>query len=240
MKQRFTLGCAAGIGALLLSTGCAGSYTPIRPNRIATYQASAANAPVDFGYQFDALRLHGHNKKYLKKEIKKGYHVAAVRVTNHSGRELNFSRDLSLVYGDRPITPVASGTAAQDMKQGVAIYLLYLLLNVTLTTSTSTNGYTTSANNTFLPTGPFIAGGNMLGAGLANDNMRKEFATFDLTNRVIKPGETVYGILSLRETTVAPMRLELRPGIESMYTPGPAPGPAPMPTPPAAAPQRND
>ena len=233
------------MGLLALATSCAGSYTPIRPDRIATYQASTTNAPVEFGYQFDALRLNGRNKKYLKHEAKKGYHVAAVRVTNRSGRELNFSRDLVLQYGDRPVTPVANAAAAQDLKQGVAIYLLYLLLNITITSSTSTNGYATSANTTFLPTGPLIAGGNMLGASLANGNMRKEFETFDLTNRTIKPGETVYGILSLRETAVAPMRLELRPGAASTYVPAVAPAapvvlPTPMPAPPAVTPQRGD
>lgn len=229
---------------LTLATSCAGSYTPIRPDRVATYQSSAANAPVDFAYQFDALRLRG-NKKYVKKEAKRGYHVAAVRVTNRTGRDLNFSRDLVLQYGDRPITPVAGTIAAHDMKQGVAIYLLYLLLNFNVGgTTDARTGATTGA--TYLPTGPFIAGGNMLGAGLANKNLRKEFETFDLTNRTIKPGETVYGILSLRETAVAPMRLELRPGTESTYVPAPAPAaapvvlPAPMPAPPAATPQRSD
>ena len=229
-----------GLGLLTLATSCAGSYAPIRPDRIATYQASAAHAPVDFSYQFDALRLHG-NKKYVKKEARRGYHVAAVRVTNNSGRELNFSRDLNLVYGDRPIVPVAGTAAAQDMKQGVAIYLLYLLLNFNVGgTRDARTGATTGG--TFIPTGPFIAGGNMLGASQANRNMRREFEEFDLTNRTIKPGETVYGIMSLRETSVAPMRLDLRPSTESTYAPTAAPVvlPAPMPSPPAASPQRTE
>ena len=243
MLKRYTY-LWAGMGLLTLATSCAGSYTPIRPDRIATYQASAANAPVDFAYQFDALRLNGRNKKYRKKEAKKGYHVTAVRVTNRTGRELNFSRDLVLQYGDRPVTPVAATAAAQDLKQGVFIYLLYLPLNFTLAATTDIRtGVTTGG--TFLPTGPLIAGGNILGASLANGNLRKEFETFDLTNRTIKPGETVYGILSLRETAVAPMRLELRPGTESTYVPATAPAapvvlPAPMPAPPAATPQRGD
>ncbi|TPG72105.1 hypothetical protein EAH73_02355 [Hymenobacter nivis] len=222
---------------LALATGCAGSYTSIRPDRIATYQASAANAPVEFGYQYDVLRLHG-NKKYVKKEAKRGYHVTAVRVTNNSGRELNFSRDLNLLYGDRPVMPVGGTAAAQDMKQGVAVYLLYLLLNFNVGGTVDARTGATSGG-TFIPTGPFIAGGNMLGASQANKNMRQEFEEFDLTNRIIKPGETVYGIMSLRETSVAPMRLELRPGTESTYVPAAAPVVLPAP-PPAASPRRDD
>ncbi|GAB3298358.1 hypothetical protein GCM10027511_13470 [Hymenobacter humi] len=161
------------------------------------------------GYQFDALRLNGGNKKYVKKEAKRGYHVAAVRVTNNWDREVNFSRDLVLMYGDRPITPIPGEIAAKDMKQGVAIYLLYILLNPRIGAKTDPMTGAVSGGTT-LPLGPFIAGGNMLGAGSANTNMRKEFAAHDLTNRTLKPGETVYGIVSLRETAVAPLRLEMR------------------------------
>ncbi|WP_310395113.1 hypothetical protein [Hymenobacter sp.] len=207
MNLRFTHLCAAGL--LAFTTGCAGSYSLIRPDKITTYTASQSSGPVDLAYQFDALRLGGRNKKYQKKEAKKGYHVAAVRVTNNWDREVNFTRDLSLIYGDRPILPVSSAIAAQDLKQGVPIYLLYLLLNLNVGgTTDARTGATTGG--TFIPTGPLIAGGNMLVAGGANTNLRKEFAAFDLTNRTLKPGETVYGIISLRETAVAPLRLEMR------------------------------
>jgi hypothetical protein len=234
MKQQVTRSLAAFLtGCTLLSSGCAGSYTPIRPDRLATYQASSATAPLQLGYQFDALRAHGNNKKYVKKEQKKGYHVVAVQLKNNTGAEVNFSRDAVLYYGDRQVVPVAANIAAQDMKQGVAIYLLYLLLNVTVGSSTTTNSYgqTTTTNGTTFYTGPFIAGGNMLGASLANKNFRRELQQYDLTNRNIAPGETVYGLVSLRESNVAPLRIELR--SVASTTPQPA-----VPTiPPASAPR---
>lgn len=231
MTPQLTHRFAAGLLAFTtLTTSCAGSYAPIRPTRIATYISSPASGPVDMGYQFDALRLGGSNKKYVKKEAKRGYHVAAIRVTNNWDRELNFSRDLVLQYGDRPIVPVPAAIAAQDMKQGVAIYLLYLLLNFNIGgTTDARTGATTGG--TILPTGPFVAGGNMLGASIANTNMRKEFEAFDLTNRTIKPGETVYGIISVREMAVAPMRLVLR----GDTPPPPAPAAA-LPAAPTSAP----
>ena len=228
MNLRFTHLCAAGL--LAFTTGCAGSYSLIRPDQITTYTPSQSSGPVDLAYQFDALRLGGSNKKYRKKEAKKGYHIAAVRVTNNWDRDVNFTRDLNLIYGDRPILPVSSAVAAQDLKQGVPIYLLYLLLNPTVGgTTDAQTGATTGG--TFIPTGPLIAGGNMLVAGGANANLRREFIAFDLTNRTLKPGETVYGILSLRESAVAPLRLEMR-----AASPPPAQAPAaalPMPAAPA-------
>ncbi len=242
MTPRFTHLCAAGL--LAFTTGCAGSYSLIRPKNISSYTTSQSVGPVDMAYQFDALRLGGSNKKYVKKETKRGYHVVAVRVTNNWDREVNFTRDLNLFYGDRPVLPVPAAIATQDLKQGVPIYLLYLLLNFNIGGTVDAR---TGANTggTFIPTGPFIAGGNMLVASGANANLRKEFAAYDLTNRTIKPGETAYGIISVRETAVAPMHVELRASTPPPQAQAPAsalpapvaPAPSPAPAAPAVAPR---
>lgn len=234
MKKQLTRSLAAFlVGCTLLGSGCAASFTSMQPERIATYQSSSvAGAPVQFAYQYDALRLRGRNKKYAKKAQKHGYQVVAVRVTNNTNSELNFTRDAVLYSGDHPVTPVMSSLAANDMKQGVFIYLLYLLLNFNVGGTTSYNPYTgqqTTVGGTFLPTGPFIAGGNMLGASLANKNFRNELEQYDLTNRNIRPGETVYGLVSVREPNVAPLRLELR--TVAAAAPAPALPPANNPSP---------
>jgi hypothetical protein len=237
MQKTITRSLSLGLMACtLLGSGCAGSYTPIRPDRMATFQSSPTTAPLQFSYQFDALRQRGRNKKYVKKEQKKGYHVVAVQIKNTTSSDINFSRDAVLYYGDRPVVPVASEIAASDMKQGVAIYLLYVLLNPTFTKTTTTNGYVTSSDGTTLYIGPLIAGGNMLGAGLANGNFRRELTQYDLTNRNIRPGETVYGLLSLRETSVAPLRLELRTVASTTPTSAPAAAPTAPALPPASSP----
>jgi hypothetical protein len=226
MQKTLTHALAFGLAATtLLGSGCAASYTSINPERIATYQSSPTGAPVQFGYQYDALRQRGRNSKYAKKEQKHGYHVVAVRVTNTTASDLNFSRDAVLYSGDRPISPVAAPIAAQDMKQGVWIYLLYVLLNPTFTTTTSVNGRTTASDGTTLYVGPLIAGGNILGASMANANFRRDLEKYDLTNRIIHPGETVYGLISLRDPSVAPLRLELR-TVASAPVPAPAAVPA--------------
>jgi hypothetical protein len=238
MQRILTRSLALGLAATtLLGSGCAASYTPIHPEHLATYQASPAGAPLQFGYQYDALRQRGRNKKYAKKELKHGYHIVAVRVTNTTASEINFSRDAVLYCGDRPVQPVAAQIAAQDMKQGVWIYLLYVLLNPTFTKTTTTNGYVTTSDGTTLYVGPFIAGGNILGASLANANFRRDLENNDLINRNIRPGETVYGLISLREPTVAPLRLELRTVASTTPTSAPAQAPAAAPVlPPASSP----
>jgi len=243
MKQVATRFLAGALAACtLLGSGCAASYTPIMPERIVQSQPVAGQGALGMAYQFDALQARGRNKKYAKKERKQGYHVVALRVTNNTPTEINFSRDAALYYGDRPIVPVAGEIAGRDMKQGVAIYLLYLLLNFNVGGTTTTNPYTgqmTTTGGTFLPTGPFIAGGNILGASLANKNFREDLSRLDLTNRNIRPGETVYGVVCLRETSVAPLRLELRTVASTSPAPAQQPSPTGMPLPPATSPVRN-
>ncbi|MBG8552420.1 hypothetical protein [Hymenobacter guriensis] len=210
MQKPFTHLVAAATMAFALA-GCAGSYRAIRPESITSYQStSGKGGPIDFSYRYGALLTHGPNKKYVKKERKRGYQLVAVQVKNNTTAELNFSRDLELSFGDRPVQPVGSLQASEDLKQGVAIYLLYLPLNFRVVSTVSNNGGVVQDNSVFIPTGPFIAAGNMIGAGTANKNMRNELARYDLTNKVIRPGETVYGLLPLRETNVAPLKLTLR------------------------------
>ncbi|PJJ59205.1 hypothetical protein [Hymenobacter chitinivorans] len=208
MRNTFTQFLAATI--LLFGTSCAGSYTAVRPSTITNYTAvTSPNSPVEFGYSYGALSVHGRNKKYLKKERKRGYQTVAVRVKNNTATELNFSRDLELYFGDRPVMPISGLQAANDMKQGVWIYLLYAPLAATVGgTYDPQTGVTTGG--TIIPWGLGVSAGNILGSSSANTNMRNEFAANDLTNKVIRPGETVTGILCLRETNVAPLHLVLR------------------------------
>ncbi|MDU0371249.1 hypothetical protein ACFPAF_12650 [Hymenobacter endophyticus] len=230
MRKQFTrLAAAAAVAATISS--CAGSYHAIRPDRLGNYQAATqAGAPVEFEYRYSALLANGANKKYVKKERKQGYQVVAVKVKNNTSTDLNFSRDLELTFSDRPIMPVPSVQAANDMKQGVAIYLLYVLgIGQVGGTRDPYTGQTTGG--TILPWGPFAAAGNMIGASSANKNMRNEFAKFDLTNKVIRPGETVYGIVPLREANVAPLKLMLRTSAASVPVTVPATPPAATPAP---------
>lgn len=218
------------LATTLLGSGCAASYTAIMPERIVNTPAASAAAPLSYAYQFDALRARGRNKRYSKREAKKGYRIVALRVTNNTPSDVNFSRDAVLYFGDRPVQPVSPELAAQDIKQGIAIYLLYILLNFNVGGTTTYNSYTgqsTTTGGTFLPTGPFIAGGNMLGASIANKNFREDLTHNDLSNRTIHPGETAYGTVCLRETNVAPLRLELR--TMASNTPAPQPGTDPAP-----------
>jgi hypothetical protein len=176
--------------------GCAASYSPINPE-VRKYRSGDSLAPVSFMYRYDVLSLRG-NKRYSKKELKNGLNVVAVRITNNTDSIIHTS-DLRLFYGSREIIPVNPEVAAMQLKQGTAIYLLYCLLGLYITNAEST-GYGVQEKTTFIPIGIPIAAGNMIGAGAANKNLKKEFLKYDINNKDINPHETLYGIITLKET----------------------------------------
>jgi hypothetical protein len=134
--------------------------------------------------------------------------VVAVKNENTSSAPISVGQDCRFMMGDRFLTPMEPETAAKLIKQPVPIYLLYLLLNFQV--GGTQNPYTNQVEGaTFIPTGPFIADGNMIMAGTANSNMRKELIGNNIMAKVIDPGKTAYGILCLRETTSGPLKVVL-------------------------------
>jgi len=180
--------------------GCAASYSPIIPEA-RKYISGDSLSPVSFKYRYDVLSLRG-NKRYSKKELKNGLSVVSVKITNNTDSVINTS-NLKLFYGSKEIIPVNPEAAAMQLKQGTAIYLLYCLLAIYITKDelvSSGSGVRMEHETTVIPIGIPIGVGNMIGAGAANQNLRKEFLKYDISNKNINPHETIYGIITLKET----------------------------------------
>jgi hypothetical protein len=179
------------ISAALLSA-CASSYHPLRPN--STYfPATDEKNSVVFSYKLGVLREMG-NKKYAKREDKKAIRVASVKLTNNTSRDITIGKDVIFQSANSEAVLLAPEFLHKELKQGVAIYLLYLLL--------------TGDQGLSIIIGPGIAIGNMAGAGAANQNFLKELKAFNMINKTIKPGETVYGLIGFRDIGYAPLSLK--------------------------------
>jgi hypothetical protein len=191
---------------LALLSGCASIYRPITPNTL-EYVTENSNNDVDFWYRYDVLAYRG-NKKYVKKERKHGFNIVAVKITNNTSRTLNFVRDLELGVSRGPLFPTENDYAARTMRQGVFIYLLYGLLSYSEQECNSATGECVTVR--FIPWGLALAGGNMIVASSSNTKLKQEFNDFSLYTKDIKPGETVYGIVSLRDIGFQPLSLKLK------------------------------
>jgi hypothetical protein len=191
------------ISAFLLLTlalsvmSCASSYRPIQPERM-PYTNLTSNGDVALGYRYDVLR-ETRNKKYAKKELKNGVKVVAVSVTNNSVKPLIFGTDLKLMSGERELLAMSPTSSFNALKQNTPIYLLYGLLTfVKLRTEKRTNNYIEIKEYPVgLVIGPAVTIGNVAVSAGANKKFKSELITRDLWGKVIEPGKTVYGLVSI-------------------------------------------
>ena len=189
----------AVVVVILSLNSCASSYKMIEPSSL-NYLSVKENDGVKFEYKYNLL-----NKKYSKKEDKKSLKIAAVKITNNSGRDLHFGNDISITYENgNLINIVDNDYAFKTLKQSTATYLLYLLLTPTSIYRTETTDGFTETETIFpigLILGPGIAGGNMLIAGSANKKLKKELMEYDLSDKIIKNGETKVGLIGIQSTS---------------------------------------
>lgn len=189
------------ISVLLLSVlflnSCASGYKKIQPKTI-NFASRSENNSVVLEYKYDLL-----DKKYKKKELINGLKVIAVKVTNNSANDLVFGKDIRLTYENgNELNVLETNVVYKTIKQSPASYLWYLLLSPmqfqTMTTNSNGQQQTSSSTPIGLVIGPGLAGGNMIAASSANKNFQSDLTENDIIGKVIKKGETVYGIIGIR------------------------------------------
>lgn len=152
------------------------------------------------------------NKKYVKKEAKNNLRLIALKITNNTGSPVEYQKDFIVLADNNEIEVLPTNVAYNQLKQGVPIYLLYLLLTPTQLTKTETNtSGMTKTENIFplgLILGPGLAFGNMIAAGTANAKFKKELEDYSIFNKSIAAGETAYAIVAIKEAGFRPLRIK--------------------------------
>ena len=186
---------------------CASSYKAINPNGI-NYLSVNETAGVKLEYKYDLL-----DKKYAKKEDRKGIKLIAVKITNNSNKDLTFGRDLNLTYENgSSIFIMDQEKTFKYLKQSPATHLFYLLLTpVNLYTTKPRSGYqeTTSSTPIGLILGPGLAAGNMIVASSANKKFKTEISKFNIYGSLIRKGETKYGLVGIKSDSFDALKLKI-------------------------------
>jgi hypothetical protein len=183
--------------SVLFLTNCASGYKKIQPKSI-TFASRSENNSVVLEYKYDLLE-----KKYKKKELNNRLKVIAVKVTNNSANDLVFGKDIRLTYENgNELNLLETNVVYKAIKQSPASYLWYLLLSPmqfqTMTTNSNGQQQTSSSTPIGLVIGPGLAGGNIIAASSANKNFQNDLLENDIIGKVIKKGETVYGIIGIQ------------------------------------------
>ncbi len=190
--------------ATLTLTNCASGYKMIEPKTI-NYISTNETANVKFEYKYDLL-----DKKYSKKELKKGIKLLAIKITNNSDRDLMFGRDAKLAYENgTEIFVMENDKVFKTLKQSPASYLWYLFLTPVNLYTTGSDGQQTSSTPIGFVIGPGLAGGNMIAAGSANKKFKTEMLEYDINGTTIKKGETVYGLIGIKTDSFDSLKLKI-------------------------------
>jgi len=189
---------------------CASSYKPISPETI-EYHNHSTNDKIEFSYHYDVL-TESKNKKYAKHELRNNLTLVAVKITNHTGHDINPMTDAVFYIDNKPAYCVDQRITEDKIKQGVPIYLLYLLFSpMTINTSgTSTDG--APKTNSFpvgLIIGPALTATNMIVAGTANKNFKEEIEQHSLYQQ-IHDGETMFALVAFRDIGKDEITLRLK------------------------------
>lgn len=189
-------------------TSCASGYKLIEPKSI-NYISTNKTEGVTLEYKYDVL-----DKKYAKKELKKGVKLVAIKITNNSDRDLMLGRDFKLTYENGyEIYVMENEKVFKALKQSTVSYLWYLLLTPInfYTTETNSNGFqeNTSSTPIGLILGPGLAGGNMIAAGSANKKFKSEMLDYKINGTVINKGEIKYGLIGIKADTFDSLKLKM-------------------------------
>lgn len=184
---------------VLFLNSCASGYQAINPAGL-SYSSKNMEQGILLEYKYDLL-----DKKYVKKEKKNDVRLVAVKITNNRDMDIYFGRDITFVYQNgSKVLMMAPDKVFKSLRQKPATYLLYLLLTP-MTFSTSSTGE--------LPVGfligPGLASGNLITASSANKGLKKDLLTFNLQDKKIEKGETVYGIIGLRADNYDTLNLKI-------------------------------
>ena len=189
--------------SIITLTSCASGYKLIEPKSI-NYVSTNEDKGVKLEYKYDLL-----DKKYAKKELKKGVKLVAVKITNASDKDLMFGREIKLTYENgREIHALQNELVFTTLKQSAASYLFYLLLAPVNLYTTSSNG-STSSTPIGLVAGPGLAGGNMIAAGSANKKFKSELLEYNINGTIIKKGETKYGLIGINTDSFDALKLKV-------------------------------
>ena len=148
---------------------------------------------VYYGYSKNVLAKTA-NKKYAKKEVKRGISVLSVKIKNDTDKEISVKDDLKFTMGGKELEPLETVVVTDNIKQISPLYALYGLLFLNLESNTPT-----SSSRISLPIGVPIAIGNIIVASSANRDFRENFGVYNVKDAKIAPGESLSGLIAFRD-----------------------------------------
>lgn len=188
----------------VLLSGCAMYYRPINPPKL-NYQNQSNQNGIELAYEYNVLLKKG-NKKYSNKELKSNIDLVAVKITNNTDSTITIGDNVAFFSDSMLLNLVEPIKINRTLEQSLTGYLLYMLFTPVNIEYTSNHVYAKLSIGFLLGAGLTI--GNMVTASTANRDFLKELKKYNLINKEIKAGETVYGIVGVNTGGFSPLMVK--------------------------------
>lgn len=192
MKKSFNL---IPLFIVLLFSNCASFYHTVNPDKISFPPTINTTEKLDLTYRYDVLKDAG-NKKFVNNERKRNIKIVAIKLTNNTDTTINISKDVTFYCGASKVMLLNSIETKAKIQQTWPAYSLYLIGCITL------------APLDILVFGG-IGAGNMIVAGDANKKLLAELTKYDVTNKELKKGESIIGLIGFEALHSDPLTVKL-------------------------------
>ncbi|MBI3220793.1 MAG: hypothetical protein HYZ44_14860 [Bacteroidetes bacterium] len=189
--------------SLVFLSSCATTYKTLAPKSFGTTEVLDS---VSFSYKYGILEESG-NKKFAKREVPNSIKVLSVKIVNQTKNELIIGKNCKFFSGNNELELVDPIEAHRKLKQGVAEYLVYMLLTPIKLNIKDPKSFTTDVIPIGLGLGPLLTVANVSIAASANGKFLKELKSYNLIDKKVLPGQTVFGLITVRTNDFGPIRL---------------------------------
>jgi len=189
----------------LLASGCAGTYHNASTSTLYFNQTEEVDG-VEFSYKYDVLTERG-SRRYARKERRKDIRIVAIQLTNKTDSSLKFSQDIRLYHGDERVYLVDKQVLGKELSQTPLFYFVHLLMSPWLIRERENGDLNTYPVGLILGTGfSFV---NVSTAAVANHRFKQDLHMEDPIGKEIEPGETLTGLVGIRDSLYSPLRIRL-------------------------------
>lgn len=176
---------------VLLLSGCAATYKTFNTQQFPYKELKMENEQLAYTAR-QGVMFNTENFKYAKREQKKGYTLVAFKIVNRTTEPINVKDFNYSCGGSTKIAPISMDEYIKANKQRAGLYWLYAGL-------VSPNPFGGKDGlHKVIPVGVAPAVVNFAIATKANKLMKKNIALYDMSNKIIQPNDTIYGILPFK------------------------------------------
>ena len=180
-----------------LLTSCAANYRALMPETL-TYPNSYSTEDLEMEYDYYILQTRLNHRKYGRKALDNNLLFVALKLRNNSEVQLKLNEDYFITDKDGEVLQTYTTDELFKLtKQNAGSYAAYFGI---CAYAFSEDAY---INEEPFPIAPVLGGGipgvvNIAVAAKANLAYKNELEKYDLTKKIIEPGETVFGVVGVK------------------------------------------